>query len=659
VSAQQFGPYLLEELVGRGGMGEVFRAYDTQRKRTIALKLLSPGLSGDPAFTRRFRREAEVAARLTEHHIIPIHDYGEIDGRFFIDMRLVDGHSLGSLLSNGPLPPTRAVDIITQVAAALAAAHRDGLVHRDVKPSNVLVSAEPGRGTDLVYLIDFGIAGGGSSTALTATGAVLGTLDYMAPEQFSGRPADHRIDIYALGCMLHECLTATKPFPYEGLPAQMRAHLDHPPPRPSQYRSDVPAELDAVVARAMAKDPDQRYQSANELADDARATLTAAGSPVASALLATPPIDQPSATVWQRDVAHSDGRDTYVAPAQSAIPPPTPARPAPTFFRRRTTLVGAAIVLVVTLAGIGMIMKASHTTRAPGVIATVTLPEQPFGVAVTPDGRHLYVSNGGALSVVDTDSNTVTTTIPVTQNLSEVTVAPDGRHAYAASSGGTVSAVDTATNAVVATVKAFKNYTNNYGVAVTPDNEHVYISNNGGGVVPVLDTASNTVTTMIEVGKNPTGVAVSPDGKRVYALDGNTDLLTIIDAVSNTVSDTVRHGGQADKIAITPDGRHSYLSDNSNNAILLLDLTNNTVIKKIPVGANPIGVVVSQDGRYVYTANNGANTVSMIDTESNTVSATLPVGQNPLGVAVSPHGDRVYATNRGAHTVSVIDTGVG
>ena len=190
---EEFGPYRLEHLIGRGGMGEVHRAWDTRRGRTVALKRLPAPLAGDPEFQARFRRESALAAQLSEPHIIPIHDFGEINGRLFIDMRLVDGIDLASVVkSEGPMAPRRAIGILAQVAGALDAAHAAGLVHRDVKPSNVLV-----RGHDedeFAYLIDFGIAraaaGQTSGPALTLTGATLGTLDYMAPERFENRPVD-------------------------------------------------------------------------------------------------------------------------------------------------------------------------------------------------------------------------------------------------------------------------------------------------------------------------------------------------------------------------------------------------------------------------------------------------------------------------------------
>jgi serine/threonine-protein kinase len=266
----QFGPYRVESLIARGGMGEVLRAYDTRHDRVVALKLLAPEYAADHDFQERFRREAHAVARLREPHVIPIHAYGEIDGRLYLDMRLVEGDDLGTrLTAGGPLSPADAVDVVGQVAQALAAAHAEGLVHRDVKPSNVLVGP-----TGFAYLVDFGIArAAGPATGLTATGGAVGTLDYMAPERFADAPADHRVDVYALACVLHQCLTGSKPFAATTAASLIGAHLHQPPPRPGSLRPGLPAAFDDVVARGMAKDPAERFASVTELAGAARAAL--------------------------------------------------------------------------------------------------------------------------------------------------------------------------------------------------------------------------------------------------------------------------------------------------------------------------------------------------------------------------------------------------
>lgn len=269
---KRFGPYELRSLLGKGGMGEVYEAYDTVKDRVVAVKLLSDELAQDPEYQVRFRRESQAAARLAEPHIIPIHDWGVIDGRLFIDMRLVPGTDLRTLLrTGGALTPARAVAIVEQVAAALDAAHADGLVHRDVKPANILVTEQ-----DFAYLADFGIAHVEGDSAITMVGVAIGSYTYMAPERFDIGPVTARADIYALACVLHECLTGATPFSAASMSVLIRSHLSEPPPRPSVQRAGVPAALDAVIARGMAKDPQDRYASASELARAARIALTAA-----------------------------------------------------------------------------------------------------------------------------------------------------------------------------------------------------------------------------------------------------------------------------------------------------------------------------------------------------------------------------------------------
>jgi serine/threonine protein kinase len=275
-----FGPYRLDGLLGRGGMGEVHRAYDTSHDRVVALKLLPDHLSHDEEFRRRFRREAQLAARLTDPHIIPIHRYGEIDGRLFLDMRLVVGSDLGAVLATrGALSPVRAIDIIEQVAQALDAAHAQGLVHRDVKPSNIFLTRSSGPNErEFVYLGDFGIAKPvvvGTSSAITGSGQILGTWAYIAPEQFLGNAVTARSDIYSLTCVLYECLAGRPPFAVQGLPLLMRAHLSlNPAPLSS---CSVFCGLDSVIARGMAKEPALRFSTAAELAEaSADAILTEA-----------------------------------------------------------------------------------------------------------------------------------------------------------------------------------------------------------------------------------------------------------------------------------------------------------------------------------------------------------------------------------------------
>jgi ABC-type amino acid transport substrate-binding protein len=266
----QFGHYELLELLGRGGMGQVFRAHDTVTDRIVALKVLPSHVAGDPVFQERFRREAHAAAGLSDPHVVPIHGYGEIDGQLYLDMRLIVGEDLGTVLSEteGPFTPERAVRIVEQVAAALESAHAVGLVHRDVKPSNIFLATR-----DFVYLIDFGIARTTSQTGLTSAGSTLGTMAYMAPERFKTGRSDPRSDIYALTCVLHELLTGRRPYSGDSLEQQLAGHLMTPPPLPTAVNPALPRGFDAVIAKGMAKKPGDRYQSALDLAEAARAVL--------------------------------------------------------------------------------------------------------------------------------------------------------------------------------------------------------------------------------------------------------------------------------------------------------------------------------------------------------------------------------------------------
>ncbi|GAA1829873.1 serine/threonine-protein kinase [Pseudonocardia ailaonensis] len=322
-----FGPYTIEELLGRGGMGEVYRAFDTETDREVALKVLPPALAVDAEYTERFRRECRAAAKLREPHVVPIHRFGEIDGRLYLDMRLVEGSDLGAWLhAHGPLAPAAAVAVISQVASALDAAHAEGMVHRDVKPSNILLTGvaddrpvDPGE--VFAYLFDFGIASSSGASEpgaeqLTRTGTVPGSVAYLAPERFHGIPADRRVDVYALACVLHQALTGQAPFAGD-LPTLMHAHLSLPPPPID--RADVPAALADVVARGMAKDPDHRHPTAGALASAARAAVGASNG---SAPTAPPPASGDTRTSVFGAPETQVGTPWTPTPAPGPYPPP-------------------------------------------------------------------------------------------------------------------------------------------------------------------------------------------------------------------------------------------------------------------------------------------------------------------------------------------------
>ncbi len=263
--------YELGELAGRGGMGEVYRALDTRLERPVALKLLAPRLSDDESFRERMLRESRIAASLDHPNVVPIYEAGEADGRLFIAMRYVEGTDLKALLRReGALEPARAMAIAAQVADALDAAHAKGLVHRDVKPSNVLLDQQGGR--EHAYLADFGLTQSVSDRGPT-DGQLMGTVDYAAPEQIRGDDVDGRADVYALGCLLFETLTGTLPFSGASDVAVVYAHLEEEPPRASERKPELPPAVDDVLGRAMAKDRDDRQATCRQLTDETRQAL--------------------------------------------------------------------------------------------------------------------------------------------------------------------------------------------------------------------------------------------------------------------------------------------------------------------------------------------------------------------------------------------------
>ena len=265
--------YRVEALIGRGGMGAVYRAEEAGLGRKVALKVIAPELAQDERFRERFLRESRIAASLDHPHVIPIYQAGEEDGVLYLAMRYVEGSDLAKLVAEeGALEPRRAVDLLSQIAEALDAAHEKGLVHRDVKPSNVLIAEAAGR--EHCYLGDFGLTKRtGSLSGVSVAGEIVGTLEYVAPEQITGDPLDERADVYSLGCVVYECLTGQSPFPRATDVALLWAHVHEEPTPPSKARPELPKELDTVLARALAKEPGRRYRSAGELVAATRSAL--------------------------------------------------------------------------------------------------------------------------------------------------------------------------------------------------------------------------------------------------------------------------------------------------------------------------------------------------------------------------------------------------
>ena len=365
----RFGPYELHTLIGVGGMGEVYRAYDTVKERMVAVKVLRAEMAADKSYQARFRRESRVAARLQEPHVIPVHDFGDIDGTLYIDMRLVEGASLkDELRSNGPLEPRRAASIIGQVAAALDAAHADGLIHRDIKPENVLLTSD-----DFAYLVDFGIAHGEGDASVTSTGLIIGSCAYMAAERFAGGQVGPAADIYSLTCLLYECLTGRAPFETGGdLRQLMSAHMFSPPPRPSIMRRDITRAFDEVIARGLAKKPSDRYSSAGELAKAANAAAGAVEAPRPPLPAPTPPADTRQFSAIYENPSGT-GYTPYPAPLQAPPRPPAPPRKR-RFGRTQVALAAAVIALFGVAAVLASLLISSGDDSSPSQPTTLAVP---------------------------------------------------------------------------------------------------------------------------------------------------------------------------------------------------------------------------------------------------------------------------------------------
>ncbi|CAM2732374.1 serine/threonine protein kinase [Mycobacterium intermedium] len=419
----QFGPYRLLRLLGRGGMGEVYEAHDTVKDRTVALKLMSQELNSDEAFRRRMRREAHTAGRLQEPHVVPIHDFGEIDGQLFIDMRFIEGTDLSALLRREEsLSPPRAVAIISQIAEALDAAHRAGVVHRDIKPENILIT-----GNDFAYLVDFGIAAAATDQHLTKTGHAVGSWSYMAPERFGDDEVTYRSDIYGLACVLYECLTGTTPYPSQNLSTLVGAHLNKPIPRPSLQRQGIPTAFDEVIARGMAKDPGQRHATAGELARAAQDALSAPDRDRATTIIADserfPPPPQ-SGPMLPSSPLPSGPMPS--GPWTPGPPPPWHSPPARKSRRGPWLIVSAVAAVIVLVVGttLWLVLDKSDAGRSIGATTTTATRSPSASTSTAPATAPTVTAaqlESFLLSARQIDITVGTTGFVVDHNVTEMT----------------------------------------------------------------------------------------------------------------------------------------------------------------------------------------------------------------------------------------------
>jgi YVTN family beta-propeller protein len=598
--------YRIEDVAGRGSMGVVYRATQLALQRPVALKLIATESAHDASFRERFKRESQLAASIDHPNVIPIYEAGEVDGSLFLAMRYVEGTDLGALIAaQGALDPAHAVRIVAQVAAGLSAAHALGLVHRDVKPANVLIAAGE---DEHVYLADFGLTKHASSAqGLTQPGMFVGTLDYSAPEVIRGDGADPRADVYALGCVLFHCLTGRPPYVRDSEVATMYAHLHDEAPAPSTL-AGIPATLDAVVARALAKDADERYATAAELGRAARAAIgepSAAGLPApASAAFPRAPVS-PDAPASPAPVAP---RAAPASPAP-AVSPAAPASPAPAV----SPAAPASPAPAVSPAG-----PASPAHAAPP--AGPASPGRPERQGMSRDWRIVLLTTLGLVMAAGLVAAVLAGAgvIGGSATKKDAAVPP----------ATVVKAPPAKTGAAKAKAKAG----DKANAAAAP----------AGAPRPVA---------AIAVGRGPDGIAVDDAGS-VWVTNAQDDTLTRIDEKSGRVV------GQPIAAGVDPDGVVAskgvvWLASAKQNGVLRFETSGDAPVPggTIDVGAQPEGISLGR--QLVWVANIQDGTVNRIDRASpSVVGAPIGVGGKPTGIFV---GSSVWVTNNADATVTRID----
>ncbi|MEX2195189.1 MAG: protein kinase [Thermoleophilaceae bacterium] len=528
-TGSEFAGHRIEGVAGRGGMGVVYVATHLALDRRVALKVITPQYAEDSGFRERFKRESKTAASINHPNVIPIYHAGEEDGLLYITMYLVEGTDLKDLIvSRGGLPPAEAAGLVSQVGDALDAAHARGLVHRDIKPGNVVIEGSDGQAR--AYLTDFGLTKKASSqSGLTGTGMFVGTLDYIAPEQLQGKPVDARSDVYALGCVLYQALSGQVPYPRDSEPAKIWAHMGEPPPSLAETAPGVPRDFEEVVGRAMAKEPEQRYPSAGDLG---RAALAAAGGQNVAEPERSVAVGAAAGQPGSGATAVASAGATQAVPAgatapagpglgdtppsgfPAVTPPPSPypgvAQPA-----KRSPLpfvlggVGLVAVLAVIL---GVFVLGGGDEADPGnpagdvVGSPIDVGDQPFDMATSLDGT-IWIANlsDSSVSKLDEASGGVTPITIEGSAPSAIAASDDGVWAYTFSE--TITRIDPETNET-------------RDITIPPLGDAVLLEAGAGAAwildsenerVLRIDAASDEVSEPIDVGAGASGLAVGTD----------------------------------------------------------------------------------------------------------------------------------------------------
>jgi DNA-binding beta-propeller fold protein YncE len=639
--------YRLEERIGRGGMAVVFRAYDARLDRQVALKVLAPALAEDDAFRQRFIRESRAAAAVDDPHITPVFEAGEGDGVLFIAMRYVRGGDVRSLIDRlGPLPPARVAEIVSQVASALDAAHARGLVHRDVKPANMLLeTSQAADRPDHVYLSDFGLSKTSLAAAgLTASGQFLGTVDYVAPEQIEGRPLDGRTDIYALGCSAVEMLTGEPPFRRATDVSVMFAHLSEPPPLVRQRRPDLPSDIDQIITRAMAKSPADRYATAREFSAALRQVV---GGGLGFGTQDIKPASHPATQIVR---AATPDRPLPEGVSPDREPPaatPVPALTQPSDYRWATRTgrtdpaavgaesfrAGPASAWTQTAAPV------TRGWRSPLVIAAAV------AVALLVGGGAYFLSARGHAATGSSGSSNA--------GFASALTLPGCSTATAAAT--TLNRVTTATTMIGGSP---------FGAAVTTSGQYSFVT--VGDAIDLLRNGSSLNPTLIRTIPAPGAgrdAELTTDGKYLVAAAGSgAVVVNVADAEQGAANPIVGSltspsGSGASQVLITPDGHFAFVTMQSSAEMAVFNLRQalaqgfspSDFIGYVPLGEQPVGMTSDGTWLYVPDFSGHLNVLSLSRAETDPAHAVVsraPAGCQPARVLLSPDHEVIWVTAR-------------
>jgi ABC-type transport system substrate-binding protein/streptogramin lyase len=592
----QVAGYRIEGLIGRGGMGAVYLARHLRLGRMVALKLLAPELAGNQKFRDRFLRESKVAASIDHPNIVPIYDADEADGVLFLAMRYVDGTDLrGLIVSEGRIDPARTAAIAQQLGDALDVAHGHGLVHRDVKPANVLITPrhDP-TGRDHAYLSDFGLTKRALSVSgLTQTGQIVGTIDYVAPEQVKGDPVDGRADQYSMGCLLYQCLSGSVPFPRDIEVAVLWAHVQDPPP--SLVELGLGKQVDAAIGKALAKEPKDRFETCGELASSLSEAVGVTSMP---------------------------GRVRRVRPK---LAPGRQARgPAPVRLMGRHP----AMAIVVALA----------------LVAAVAVPTT---IALRGGGPGERIA-GDAVAMIDLESRELMDYVQLDSRPGAVAVGEESVWVTLPDRGRVIE-IDPEDPHVIDTIPVG---TDPVGIAVA--NDSVWVANAGSSnVYRISSGAGNAVVDKIPVLGGAAAIAVGPEG--VWVANSLGDTVSQIDPVNGQVQETIPVEGDQ-PVALAVDQEDLWVANAGSGT---LSLVSGPAAPVLPAEAGNGPQAIAAGLGAVWVANFLDGTVDRIDPSTRSTEETFQVGDGPSGLAITPGGVWVSNASEGSVEQIDPETGPG